>query len=328
MAYSCEKSRTAAYNSDLRWRIVWQHEIQSRSVDRIAQNLCVDRSTVRRVLKIFNLTGQVSKKSYPKDRSYCKLTKPAQLLILKLAIDQPGIYLREIQSELHSTMGIHVEISTICKFMNRMKFTRQKMIIRASQQDEFERQKFIYDVSLLSSRMLIFVDETGADNRNCIRKYGYSLRGKPPQTHQLLIRGERVSAITCMSSAGILDAKMVKGTTNGDTFYDFVQTHLLPHLMPFNGTNPHSVVILDNCSVHHVPEVIKSIQDVGTMVLFLPPYSPDFNPIEECFSKLKSILKSNSTHTDDIATLLYMSILEITQDDCIGWIDHAGIYNT
>lgn len=135
------------------------------------------------------------------------------------------------------------------------------------------------DVSLLTSDMLVFVDETGADNRNLVRKYGYSRHGKPLRVHKLLVRGERISAIACLSAAGLLDVKTIKGTTDGDIFYSFIQTHLLPHLMPFNGTNPHSVVILDNCTVHHVPEVIKSIEDSGALLIFLPPYSPDFNPI-------------------------------------------------
>ena len=121
--------------------------------------------------------------------------------------------------------------------------------------------------------MFIFIDETGSDNRNALRKYGYSLRGKTPVNHALLVRGERVSAIACMSSTGLLDVKTITGTSDGDAFYDFVNTNLLPHVMPFNGTNPHSVVILDNCSIHHVPEVAKSIQDVGALLIYLPPYS-------------------------------------------------------
>ena len=83
--------------------------------------------------------------------------------------------------------------------------------------------------------------------------------------------------------------------------------------------------------MHHVPEVVKSIQDVGALLFFLPPYSPDFNHIEECFSKVKSVLKSydeNWTHINDLEILLLMSILEISQDDCVAWIKHAGIYNT
>lgn len=140
--------------------------------------------------------------------------------------------------------------------------------------------------------MLVFIDETGADNRNLVRRYGYSIRGKPLKTHSFFVHGERVSAIACISMAGLLDVKTLKGTSDGDTFYSFIHTHLLPHLMPYNGTNPHSVVVMDNCSIHHVPEVVKAIQDVGALIHILPPYSPDFAPIEETFSKVKQAMKS------------------------------------
>ena len=97
--------------------------------------------------------------------------------------------------------------------------------------------------------MFIFIDETGSDNRNTLHNYGYSLRGKTPVSHAFL-----VSATTCMSIAGLHDVKTIKGTNDGDTFYNFVHTHLLPHLMPFNGTNPHSIVILNNCSIHAISD--------------------------------------------------------------------------
>ena len=87
-----------------------------------------------------------------------------------------------------------------------------------------------------------------------------------------------------LSTAGVLDVKTAKGTTDADTFYDFVQTHLFPILQPYNGSNPHSII---NCSIHHVPEVVKSITDVGALVHFLPPYSPDLAPVEETLSKVK-----------------------------------------
>ena len=83
--------------------------------------------------------------------------------------------------------------------------------------------------------------------------------------------------------AGFLDVKTIMGTSDGNTFYSFIHAHLLPQL--YNGTNPHSVLIMHNCSIHHVAEVVKSIQDVGTLVHFVPPYSPDFAPIEETFYK-------------------------------------------
>ena len=130
-----------------------------------------------------------------------------------------------------------------------------------------------------------------------------------------------------MSSTGLLDVKTITGTSDGDAFYDFVNTNLLPHLMPFNGTNPHLVVILDNCSIHHVPEVAKSIQDVGELLIYLPPYSPDLNPIEELFSKVKKVMKSSEMDQNDIETLLSASFASVTTEDCIGWIRHTGVYN-
>ena len=95
--------------------------------------------------------------------------------------------------------------------------------------------------------------------------------------------------------------------------------------MPFNGTNPHSVVILDNCSIHHVPEVAKSIQDVGALLIYLPPYSPDLNPIEELFSKVKKVMKSLEMDQNDIETLLLASFASVITEDCIGWIRHTGV---
>ena len=153
---------------------------------------------------------------------------------------------------------------------------------------------------MYSSDMLVFVDETGTDQRNTIRKYGYSIRGKPAKNHVLFARGERISAIC---NAGLLDVKTVTGTSDGDTFYDFVHTHLLPHLMPFNGQNPNSVVILDNCSIHHTAYITKTIEEVGAIIHFLPPYSPDLNPIEEAFSKVKFKLRTISEDMNYIQEL-------------------------
>ena len=68
----------------------------------------------------------------------------------------------------------------------------------------------------------------------------------------------------------MLDCKTVKGTVNGDVFYDFVQATLLPHLNPFDVQNPHSVVLLDNCSIRHVEGIVEMIHEVGALVHFSP----------------------------------------------------------
>ena len=177
--------------------------------------------------------------------------------------------------------------------------------------------------------MLIFLDETGADHRNTYRKYGYSIRGKRPVNHQLLVRGKRVSGLALISINGLLDVKIEDETVNGDSFYDFVQKYVLPHLMPFNGQNPHSVVVMDNCAIHHVEQITSMIQDVGALVHYLPPYSPDLNPIESVFSKVKLELQYEleRDNTTNIETMLLQAFTTITPTNCKNWIYQTGIYH-
>ena len=134
-----------------------------------------------------------------------------------------------------------------------------------------------------------------------------------------------------MSENGLLDCKTVTGTVNGEVFYNFVKTALLPHLLPFNGTNPHSVVVMDNCTVHHVDGIVDMIHEVGALVHFLPPYSPDYNPIEEAFSKVKITLKQldhEAEAGDDYENIVLSAFSTITPHDCQQWIEHTGIYKS
>ena len=80
---------------------------------------------------------------------------------------------------------------------------------------------------------------------------------------------------------------------NGIVFCGFLEQSLLPQLLPFDSTNPRSVVFLDNASIHHVSQAVSLIQSVGALIHFLPPYSPDLNPIEEPFSKVKAVLRES-----------------------------------
>ena len=159
--------------------MVWQKEALGYTCAKIAQNLCVDKSTVSRTLTLFHTTGSVSKRPYPKQRAFRKLTTPAQLLILHLCLSRPGIYLREIRDEILLVLEIDVNESAICKFLQQSGFTHQKLKVVAAQQDVFLREQFIAEVTVYQPEMLVFIDETGADNRNLLRKYGYSMRGKP-----------------------------------------------------------------------------------------------------------------------------------------------------
>ena len=101
---SCEPRRTSAYSEDLRWRMVWQKEVLGLSYKEIGNHLNVDPSTVCRTVHIFHQTGGVSKRKYPRERACRKLTKSLELYILHLVLNRPGIYLRELATNLlHTT---------------------------------------------------------------------------------------------------------------------------------------------------------------------------------------------------------------------------------
>ena len=96
---------------------------------------------------------------------------------------------------------------------------------------------------------------------------------------------------------GMLDVHITTESVDRDTcmFCDYVEWCLLPYVMPFNCTNPRSVVVMNNASIHHVEKVVALIEDVGAVVVYLPPYFPDIMPIEVCFSKVKAYLRANNS---------------------------------
>ena len=285
-------------------------------------------STVCRVVKLFDRSGSVDHKPYLRDNQFKLITPVVELVLLHIVLQKPGIYLDEIRNELAEATGIHISASAICRCLKRVGYSRQRMKLVAIQRDDGLRAQFVSDVSLYEPEMLIFIDETGSDKRDSLRKYGYSLRGKPAKSHKIISRGRHVSAIAMMSMNGILDVDIVHGSVNGEVFCDFVEKFLVPHLLPYNGHNPHSVIILDNCSIHYCQDALQMIQQVGALVHFLPPYSPDYNPIEEAFSKPKSSMKAMEEEAQvmDIDTVIISAFTTITPSDCIGWINDSEIY--
>ena len=118
---------------------------------------------------------------------------------------------------------IDVDTATICRFL-QSSFTHQKLCLVAFQRDAFLRQKYIQDISLYKPEMFIFLDETGADQRNAVRRFGYSLRGISLQKESLFVRGKRMSAIGIISVSDVLNVFMRSGTTNGEVFHEFIET--------------------------------------------------------------------------------------------------------
>ena len=155
-----------------------------------------------------------------------------------------------------------------------------------------------------------------ATNRDHIRKFGSALRGERPVYHRFLHRGERISVITAVSTDGVVAYELHKGTVSGDRFLDFVHGSLIPNMLPYDGLNPYSIVVMDN-SIHHIQPVLDAFNQ-AVVVLFLPPYSPDMNTVENVFSYVKYYLKQHNEiiqFLPDIRPLLEQCLDTISKDN-------------
>ena len=129
----------------------------------------------------------------------------------------------------------------------------------------------------------IFIDETGCC-LNTIPLFGRSFRGKRVYAERPASKGKRVSMIGALSRDGLVDCMCFQGTLNGTVFTYYVDNFLLKFL------RPGKTVIMDNASPHKNEEALKLIKDSGANILFLPPYCPELNPIEYCWSKIKNFI--------------------------------------
>ena len=131
----CEPHRSSAYSDNMRWLIVSQRHVLRCTHNAIATNLNVDVSTVQRILEIFSATGTVSKKAYPPEWAFRKISEPVQLFILDLLLQKPGIYLREITADVKCTLGLDITESAVCKFLSKVGFMHQRLATNALHRD-------------------------------------------------------------------------------------------------------------------------------------------------------------------------------------------------
>jgi transposase len=173
-------------------------------------------------------------------------------------------------------------------------------------------------MSQLDTKDFVFVDETGV-NIAMTRRYARAPKGARAHAATPVNKGKNVTVLGALSLTGITAAMTIEGSTDTPVFFTFVQKMLAPAL------RPGQIVILDNLSSHNVEGVKEAIESVGATLEYLPSYSPDLSPIEECWSKLKEHLRAKAARTRE---LLDQAITEafdmVTPQNARGWFAHCG----
>ena len=163
---------------------------------------------------------------------------------------------------------------------------------------------------------LVFLDEVGV-NLALMRLYARAPRGQRARGNRPH-KSQNVSMIGAISLKGIVTSINLFGSVDGLTFEAFVIRRLIPKL--WKG----AVVVWDNYSIHKGQKIEEAIIKAGARLIYLPPYSPDFNPIENCWSKIKSVLRSIGARTyRDLDKAIASAYSQVSLKDIRNWFAHS-----
>lgn len=182
------------------------------------------------------------------------------------------------------------------------------------------REAFLAAVQQEDFTCFKFVDETSTNLTYC-RRYARAEGGRRADQGVPLHSGPNVTLVAALTPEGLQAAMTVSGAINGNIFAAYLDQVLGPTLVPGD------VVVLDNLAAHKVAGLAEIVAERGARLLYLPPYSPDFNPIELAFSKLKTWLRTAQARTrETLESVIQQATDWISGQDAKNWFDHCGYH--
>ncbi|UPT95790.1 IS630 family transposase [Bradyrhizobium barranii subsp. apii] len=308
-----------ALSVDLRQRVVAAID-GGMSCRQAAERFGVSAASAIRWRGRLKKVGDIVPKRQGGDRKSQRIEAHSQL-ILEAVTARPDITLAELR-ELLKRRGISTGIASLWRFFQRRKITLKKKTAHAAEQRRGDinaaREEWFEGQIDLDPERLVFIDETSA-NTKMARLYGRSPRGE--RCRAAIPHGHwKTTTFTAgLRSDGLIAPLVLDGPMDGDAFLAYVEQLLAPSLRPGD------TVIMDNLPAHKVHGVREAIRAVGASLLYLPPYSPDFNPIEMAFSKLKALLRAAAARTmPDLWQAIANALKRFSPEECQNYLVAAG----
>ena len=271
--------------------VMIEHMILSRtvrSVDIAAAAGCSDRS-VRAIRANMRCFGSTRAPFNGAGRP--RLITPVILDALReKLLEKPGMYQDEMVIFLYDEFDVLFNVSAVSRALKSIGWTKKASRQIAKERNADLRDYYLHNMSSYRSYHLVYVDESGCDKRIGFRRTGWAPLGVAPVQVAQFHRGRRYQILPAYTQDGILLSRVFQGSTDSDVFEDFIE-QLLQHCGRW--PEPKSVLVMDNASFHHTDRVRELCDRAGVKLEFLPPYSPDLNPIEDFFGILKGFIKKN-----------------------------------
>jgi transposase len=298
-----------------------------KQVDMAAVAGCSDR-TVRTIALNLRLFGEARAPSNGVGRRR-RMTPQMLDALLEHLLEKPGSYRDEMAVFLYDEFGILISISSISRALALAGWSKKATRHIAQERNAELRDFYLYNLSAFRSYHLVYVDESGCDKRIGFRRTRWSPLGTTPVQVTRFHRDRRYQILPAYTQDGVLFSQVFQGTTDGDVFEDFIE-QLLHHCGKW--PEPKSVLVMDNASFHHSERIRQLCHDAGVKLLYLPPYSPDLNPIEEFFAEMKAFIKKqwcefeNAPHQDFRLFLEWcIDIVGSRKGSAQGHFRHSGV---
>lgn len=309
----------APLSMDMRKRAIGAFK-RGETVREIVERLEISPNAVYSLIRLYKETGDIKPRENKNGRK-SKLNDKDLRDIKSTILDQPDITLDELKEKL----DLPICISALCRIINnKLRLSLKKKSIHAQEQNREdileERYDWMDKQEFMDESKLVFIDEMSV-NTGMTRLYG---RGEKGERVVDYVPDERYKSETIISSVrldGKIEPLMIEGSLNGDIFKTYLEECLIPTLR--NG----DIVIMDNLSSHKVDEVKEIIENASKNITlkYLPRYSPELNPIEEMWSKVKSYLrKVKARTTDTLFDALGKAFDLVSLKDISGWFKHSG----
>jgi transposase len=282
----------------------------------VADRFAVSPAFVRRLKQRFRLTGSIAPK--PHRGGPARKLQAHEEALLKAARERPDA----TPAEHKERLNLPASRVTVWRALRRLRISRKKKSTHAAEQGRPDvaeaRRQWPGRLAGVKPEDLAFLDETGT-NTAMHRTHGYGPVGQRVVAEAPLAGWKAVTFVGALTAGGLQAPWALEGAMNGEWFLAYVEQVLVPAL------RPGMVVVMDNLPAHKVAGVEEAIQGAGCRLLYLPPYSPDLNPIENAYSKLKRAMRDWAARTvEGVYEGLRQVVTRFSPQECLNYFRHCG----
>ena len=305
-----------AYDDDLRRKIFEAHAKGHGGFRKLAGVFGVSLGYVEKIFRQRAQTGLMERVRYrpgPKSRVSAAVTER----MVELIHADSDLTIAQLRGRIASDIGVSMSWSLVREWVVRLGLLRKKkslhVVERDTEANRERRKEFLEAIRTIWPERLIYLDESGVTT-SMTRLYGRCLGGQ--RIHEATPGGDWkiLTILSAMSVRGLIATMTIEEPTDSDIFLAYVEKVLGPALRPGDA------VVMDNLSSHKVKGVRELIENAGASVLDLPPYSPDLNPIEKMWAKLKQLLRAAKARTKEALDQAIADLFSaITAEDAEAW---------